>query len=751
MRLLLTAIPLGGCGTRSEVDRASAPSPVPPDAATSDMAMPRSCRPSIDGDPRVWDVDLGARMSTALLVDQDGDGDSDIVSSGPGGTRLLRNDSGGRFTPVPVAAAPFLALDTGDIDGDGFADVLGVHAPSSAPFGRTISVVTARGHDGFSAEQQRVSSGNVMVGRVTDVDGDGRRDLVLFQERGIPNYEVMVLPNEGDGRFGRARAFPLPIAANVSVTGMELSDLDGDGRPDVFVGIPLRKGAGSVIIGFNQGGTFSFTTVSTGPSCEGSAYTAWDVDGDGDRDIATECGVLINHGDRRFEPADASLLVPLGKTTDLDGDGFVDVLDARAPGLTIHRGLGPRQFAKETYGATAAIGFGDFDRDGRLDVAAGGSSGHLRVLLADREGHLPLRTIEAGPGPETTLAVDLDGDGARELVTANAGNLSILRNTGSGKFVRGLDVLAALSTSGGPLRHEGVVAADFDEDGRSDLAVGTQGGPAVVLLNRGGLRFEPGEPLEVAGYEGLAAGDLDEDGHIDLIAVGWNRLSGLDGGVVSIFRNRGAARFERAVLVPVGKRAGSVLVTDVDRDGHADIVATGEADDSVSIVRFGLDERRRSVTKLSVGKVPDALAQGDLNGDGFPELVTANVIDDPTPVAPASQASDWTVTVLWNDGKGGLNRRTDLSVGPVPRAVAVADIDGDGDNDVLTANAGSADITVLANDGNGGLTVVRTLAAGAYPQGLVVADLDGRCGLDIAVANKAGNDLLVHFATPKAP
>ncbi len=323
--------------------------------------------------------------------------------------------------------------------------------------------------------------------------------------------------------------------------------------------------------------------------------------------------------------------------------------------------------------AGAALALGDFDGDGRLDVARlRASSGTLGTAAPPRlEVRLAAgRVVEAGPAPgvERLLAVDLDDDGATDLVGYGPGGLSLWRGDGKGGF-------AAAPALGVPAA-EGVTAAvpfDFDVDGDLDLATAGKNGieldrnPGTGPLERvDGKPFPPLPALAGRTVRQLLATDLDRDGDLDLLAVH-------DGGLLwleNLRQGRFADRTEASGLGKVGP-ARAALAADLDGDGLPDLAVLAAAGDSLS---FWHNEHGRFTAWPLAAPLPKelrfaSLAAFDADNDGRLDLAL---------VGPGG------VAVLARRGEGFA--ALPLSGAPArAAAVATADLDGDGGVDLVVA------------------------------------------------------------------
>jgi hypothetical protein len=133
-----------------------------------------------------------------------------------------------------------------------------------------------------------------------------------------------------------------------------------------------------------------------------------------------------------------------------------------------------------------------------------------------------------------------------------------------------------------------------------------------------------------------------------------------------------------------------------------------------------------------VGNNPYSVALGDVDGDGDLDLLTAN-------------AGSNTVSVRLNDGAGNFSGGSDPGVGSAPYSVAVGDVDGDGDLDLLTANAGSNTVSVRLNDGAGHFSGGSNPSVGSGPYGVALGDVDGDGDLDLLAANYDSNTVSVRL------
>ncbi|MDB5253355.1 MAG: cell surface receptor domain protein [Flaviaesturariibacter sp.] len=287
------------------------------------------------------------------------------------------------------------------------------------------------------------------------------------------------------------------------------------------------------------------------------------------------------------------------------------------------------------------------------------------------------------------------------------------------------------------LHPNGVAEADFDGDGRTDLATpnnfSTTGQPASVSIARNtstsGIDFAPRVDINtgVLTYA-IAAGDLDGDGRPDLLSTS------IVDKTLSLFRNTsipGTISFAAKIDLPTGDNPFGIAVGDLDGDGRADVAVACYLSNSVSVYRNTstpgtVSFAARIDYQTALG--PRSVAIGDLNGDGKPDLVTANEFSN-------------NVSVFQNNsGVGSLAfaSKVDVVVGSKPFDAAIGDLDGDGKAEIAAVNQGSFTFSVLRNLSAGvALAFAPKIdyGTGADPSGIAIGDLNGDGKPDITVAS----------------
>jgi hypothetical protein len=326
----------------------------------------------------------------------------------------------------------------------------------------------------------------------------------------------------------------------------------------------------------------------------------------------------------------------------------------------------------------------------------------------DGTSKLPVIIPLNGASPTWVAAVDLRKNGRMDLVVAEAdsGTIGVLLGNGDGTFAPEVGYYVP----GAPIS---LAVADFDGDGNLDVVAGIVGdeftGPLVFLKgdgqgNFGAPVYQPTTNL-VGSYAtaAIAVADLNGDGLPDLAIVD-------EGGVVDgihSYLNEGNGVFKDAQLVAAsdsgdGFEYVNVALGDMDEDGCADVVGE-ELSGEIWILHGNCDGSFQPITTAyptGPGDAPAGLALADMNGDGHLDVVTSGVILGIGP--PFGIEAGDLVSVLLGDGKGGLGAATVHRGEPSMYSLAVADLNGDGKPDVVTANQSTDSASVYINDGSGG-------------------------------------------------
>lgn len=360
-------------------------------------------------------------------------------------------------------------------------------------------------------------------------------------------------------------------------------------------------------------------------------------------------------------------------------------------------------------------------------------------------------TISSDLGGESDLTtavelVDIDGDADLDVIVGNHGAVNrLFLNDGDAVPY---DSIPAQQISPDVEETRDLVAADFDSDGDIDVAVCNGGGqPVRLYLNRGDsqpFNGVTGISLGVSGdaSNAIAAGDFNNDGHMDLL-VG----NGADQHNLYYLNNGTGNPFEGVTGLAVGSDAHntvSVDIADIDSDGDADIVVANAG----QVNRLYLNNGTATpfavgdgiLIGLNPGHTTDIRA-ADLNGDGFIDVLTGELS-----AANSFFLNNGTANPFTADG-GSISIDINSTY-----AIDVADMDNDGDFDVVVANGGFQSDQYSQNLGTAGLFTSgggsRALEIANFEftdsRAIAVGDVDGDGDLDAVVGNR-GQVNRIHF------
>jgi hypothetical protein len=434
-----------------------------------------------------------------------------------------------------------------------------------------------------------------------DLNGDGKPDLTLASAEGDG---ISLLMNDGHGGFSNGVTYPVATGANQ----LSLADLNGDGHADIIAG---------------------------------STYGL---------------NVLLNQSDGTFAGAVSYEVIQ-----------------------------GPESFAVE-----------DLDGDGRPDLAVADAGGSLSVRLNKGDGTFASATNYPSLRGQVATA-DFDGDGKPDLVLAFQGQVSVLMNAGGGSFANARCYLSGMGS---------MILSDLNGDGRPDLT-----GPLGVILNNGDGTLAAAPCVQQYGAYQAALADFDGDGRLDLAVAGQD---------VSLQMGTGHGAFAGPISYPLDSYASGLAVGDLNGDGTPDLaVAVPGGGSIVSHVSVLINDGKGALgapVAYPVGARVVSLTLADLNGDGRPDLVVTDAGQFAAEMVQGAKT-----IVLFNNGDGTFAAWGEYMSGNP----SVGDLNGDGKLDLVIVRGSNASAVVLLNQGNGTFAAAQSYPVASFDTSAAVADLNG--------------------------
>ncbi len=491
------------------------------------------------------------------------------------------------------------------------------------------------------------------------------------------------------------------------------------------------------------------------------AIASGDIDGDGKLDLAvpnrataTSVSLFFGVGHANFGPR---VDLPTGAgayavaLADVSGDGAPDVVVANEDDNSVtilfqsavNRGSFSTTRTLLVGQAPAGLAVADIDGDGFRDIvtanSSSGTGGDVSILLQNPVQPGMFKTafnVPAGAGACAVAIADLDADGAPDLVVVNErdSTISLIFQSKTTRGTFGAPVTLATGTH--PVW---LAIGDLAQHNRLDIAVANRDADTVSVFLQGTTPGTfPAPPLTIGvGTQPywVTAGDVDGDGATDLVVANYGSSS------IQVFRQGPSGSFSAGATVAVSSPS-SVVVGNFDGDGHADLAVasfTGEITIAVGAATPAGTFRAPASYATSPGCVRHVKC-ADVNGDGWPDLIAAN------------QNANTISVLLQDPGQPGtFLSAANYSTGSTTNLLDVGDVNGDGRPDIAVGTNGG--VVIFRNDAAspGQFLAGVTYAAGSSPCQVVIRDFDGDGKPDLAVSNSGNNTISILIQDPAMP
>ncbi len=693
-----------------------------------------------------------------LAADMNGDGIVDLVVSTHGQICILPGTGSGGFSSVvfvPLHGASPTPAAIGDFNGDGKPD-LAYFSAGNAYSGSDLTVLPGDGSLKFPRQPVTklapagATYGGPVAALLGNFEGAGKLGMLIIDGQGYGSY----YRPDSQGEWGPETALS-PV-----LKGYNRQNISGVGTTYALTSYFAAVGD------FNNDGYADFATATS----LGILIYQNHLHGDFQE---------VSQGQNLYIPLPGSP-GPI-VTGDFNGDGKLDlaVIISDKNSISIFLGRGDGSFGAAGQLTTGrqptALLAADFDGDGQLDLAVTNGSDNTVTIFRNTGGGPFAATFAAtanlptGATPISLTAGDFNGDGKLDLAIGNmdGNSISLLLGTGTGNFSVGETIKPSYDVFDTPFHPISLVAGDFDGDGRTDLAVATYDRASIAIFpGRGDGTFRTANNVSISDYGStkILAEDVLATGHAELIAVsgdavrfiprrisslpplskrGGRDLTGAGNDSLWLWTARSAVPvFVSRDFVPYINTGSQInSTTDMIPLGFVDFAGNGRSQLAEMAINspatnIGTVNRYQHTSPLLGNTLRDVnvawhvQAVGDLDGDGFGDMVFRFT-------GQTSNPADTGVSYIWFTDGSAVNQVRKRGGAPLSwTLLGAVDLNGDGAADMVYISP-SGDIRILM------ATTGRTcanLSAGSLPAGfaaLSVGDFSGRGKGDILIRNSS--------------
>ncbi|CAF3463785.1 unnamed protein product [Rotaria socialis] len=618
---------------------------------------------------------------------------------------------------------------------------------------------------------------------LSDLNNDTHLDFIITVFHG--GY-IGVMFGYGNGTFQKLITYP--IDSTTSLYSIALAGLNKDDQLDVIV-VDTANEVVVILYAYTNGSLQLERRHSTGFRSNPYAVTTVQRKNKTEIDIVVTLlgtgyvAVLTEYDAAEFQnetrcltgESSQSYSVTVG---DFNGDRHLDiaVVNSGTDDLIIVFNSGNGTFERQIQ---YFIGFNAFpayvttehlNRDNYLDiVTVNWKYNSISVLMGQNNGIFSIPKMYStglGSYPMVAAIGDINNDNRSDIIIANSGVDSI-------GILFGYDYATFESyqncSDNNTLRPEGIITADFNNDGYLDIAVTLfQSNSISILLGYGNGSFELMKTISTGlnsqPYT-LTAYDFNKDGSLDIAVVNSGTQE------ILILRGYGNGTFLNATRYPTENVSSltSIISADINNDNHVDMIVSNYYMDSIDILfgrgNFTFD----SIATYSIGSpaAPQSVAVADFDNDSQLDIVVANHGANTVTVFLGYVKGNFTsqisystvifdinnVGILLGYGNGSFSNVTTYSTGDgsAPHFIGAGDFNNDSILDIAVVNNGNNGFVVLFGFGDGSFLCGNFYGTGqaSAPWALAIGDFNEDNQLDIAVTNSALNSISIFLQNGK--
>ncbi|CAF4047001.1 unnamed protein product [Rotaria sp. Silwood2] len=526
------------------------------------------------------------------VADLNNDGILDIVAAnkGTGNIGIFLGKGNATFSnqttfSTGTDSRPF-SVATGDFNNDNRLDIAVANYWNS-----NVGILLGHGNGSFS-RQMTYSTGtdsNPSSIAIGDLNNDHQLDIVTVS---FTTNNIIILLGRGNGTFANPE-----MLSNDSYSqpwSVTVGDFNNDSRLDIAVAY-YATGNILILIGHGDGTFLQSSSYSTGYHSQPYCIITNDFNNDNHLDLAVanfetnNIGILLGYGNGSFIPQ--------------------------------------KTYATGTGSEPRSLTSGDFNNDGLLDIVVGNFlSNNIGIFIGFHDGTFFSQiTYSTGnySSPRSVVTGDFNNDGRLDIAVANynGNNLGVFLGYNDTNLLR----VPAYST-GNLSRPKSIAVGDFDNDNRLDVVIANNDTDSIMILFGTGYGSFSSQIMHSTDHGshpcGVTVGDLNKDAHLDIVVAN----SGNDN--VGIFLGQGNRSFSSQATFFMGLSSNpySVAVLDMDNDTLWDVAVTNFGTNSVTVL-FGYSNGSFASRKLfqsGFGSSPYAITVGDVNQDNLPDIVTSN-------------------------------------------------------------------------------------------------------------------------------